>query len=128
MAARLGSIGQQIDAEVRAGATFGPFSLDFFDEANTPVNLVGSVFDGAVSRRDAGATADVPLSFDVSQAAAGRLIFSVPAATTVSFAGPGSDFFRARADYAWALNVTDSTGTRQPVCFGVVFVAAGSLP
>jgi len=128
MALKLGSIGERIDIDLRAGSTLGPFDVALADETGAAINLTGCTFDGAVSKRDAGATSDVALTVAIVSAPAGTLRFSLASASTGAFDGASSDFFSARADYAWALFWTDSAGTRQPLFYGAVNVAAEALP
>lgn len=61
MSIKSGSIGERVDYDLRAGCTFGD-EFQMLDELGSPVDLTRAAIAGVVSRRDNGATADLPLT------------------------------------------------------------------
>lgn len=122
---KLGSIGERVDYDLRAGCTFGD-SFQLLDETGAPVDLTGATLAGAVSLRDGGATADLPLTVTITNAAQGKVSFELSAATTATLQHSG-DFFKAGPLYAWRLNITMGSRT-DPLFAGLLNVAPAALP
>lgn len=119
MADEIGSIGEQLDLNVRAGDTLGPFSITIAKDG-VAVNLTGCTFDAAVSKLN---TEDgvLPITVTVTDAANG--VCSIKTADTSDLESEASNFFRASATYSWFFKMTDTAGNKQTYLYGYVKVA-----
>lgn len=125
MAVKLGSIGEQVDYDLRAGDSFGD-EAQLLDDTGAPVNLTGATFDARLSRRDAGAGADVTITVTVPDAAQGRIKYELLPAATTGLDTSGN-FFKPGPTYAWLLAMTLGTRT-ETLFYGTVNVAPRALP
>lgn len=125
MTPTLGSIGAEIDINLRAGDTLGPFIITLSDTTGQLINLTGATLSGAISRlgTDDGDTALTVAA--VAPLAGGTLSVSLSATATASLAG--GDFFTLTAAYAWKVVMVDTGGKKTTLCFGKVYVASGTL-
>lgn len=121
----IGSIGERVDIDLRAGDTLGPFSLTFTDEAGTAIDLTGSTLTASMSKQD-DTGADIVMTATVTNAALGQATLTLAYADTSALAS--NDFFNKAASYAWRLVLTDSQGTKWTLMYGTVNVASGMLP
>jgi hypothetical protein len=123
MTPTLGSIGAQIDINLRAGDTLGPFPVTLTDGSGRPVNLTGATVTGALSALGV-ADGDLAMTVVVATPASGGLITFSYGNTTTMTAG---DFFNPLQTYAYRISMVDSAGAKPTLLFGYVNVAAGVL-
>lgn len=123
MAIKLGSIGEEVNYDLRAGDTFGD-EVQLLDENGAPVDLTGATFDGALSVRDGSVGADIPLVITPVNLAIGKFRYAV--ADTSAFAHSGN-FFKVGPIYAWLLSMIFG-GRKDTLFYGVISVAPRALP
>jgi hypothetical protein len=119
--AKAGTIGAQLDLDVRAGDTLGPFTAQLTDPVTAlPINLTGCTFEAAVSELD---TEDglVPLTVTITDAVNGWISFKLADSTALEVAA--SDFFKAARAYSWYLKRIDTAGNKLTIFYGYVNVA-----
>lgn len=123
MAQNLGTVGAQIDIDLRAGDTLGPYKVYLTDATGRPLDLTGNTFVGAfavlATPGDTLMTVVV-----VGLPTAGVIQFSYAATSSLT----GGDFFTTLASYAWRIKMTDAAGTVSTLIYGKINVAAGTLP
>jgi hypothetical protein len=123
MAIKIGSIGEEVNYDLRVGDTFGD-EAQICDENGVPVDLTGATFDGALSVRDASTGADIPLVITPVNLAIGKFRYGV--ADTSAFAHSGN-FFRVGPMYAWLLKMIFG-GRTETLFYGLISVAPRTLP
>ena len=121
----LGTLGVNVDLQIKQGATFAAVVVSLKNPDGTPLVLTDKVLSGSVRRRFNDA-ALVPLTVDVTDAAQGQFMFSIPAADTVDLV-PGPKITDAASEFVWDLNMLDTVSEEiRPVFYGKAVVLAGA--
>lgn len=123
MAIKIGSIGEEVNYDLRAGDSFGD-EVQLLDENGAPVDLTGAAFDGALSVRDGSVGADIPLVITPVNLSLGKFRYAV--ADTSAFVHSGN-FFRVGPTYAWLLRLIFG-GRTETLFYGLISVAPRTLP
>lgn len=118
---QIGYIGRELDLAIRAGSDFGPHFLYVRNPDLTPVNLTGMTFEGQIRRPvNQGGTLIAAITFEVVDALAGKLKFSIPAATTDTMPAIGSA--PGAGKYPWSSRMIDALNRPTPMFYGLASI------
>ena len=116
--AQIDLTGQRLDLRIVAGASLGPMELSFVGADDQPVDLTGVVPRARFSALRGG-DPKAAFVFDLTQAGAGVISMTLPAAQT-GHLPRGSAL--VKAVLSWELALTFPDGTVQQALFGEVRV------
>lgn len=126
MAETLGTIGEQIDLQIRKGATFGPISVTMTDNATPaqPINLTDCSIRGNIRKTALAEEIIVPFSIEITNPTHGQWTFSLADDVTNTI-NCGLSPTDAASQYFYNLEIEWANGTVMPLYYGHVTVYPG---
>ncbi|NBQ13106.1 MAG: hypothetical protein EBU31_00485 [Proteobacteria bacterium] len=117
----IGDIGQNLDLDIRQGATFGPHTVTLRNPGGLPVNITDWMFRGQVRKTAADATIAASFTFSIVSAMDGQFTFSIPATATAAITA-GDNKLSAASQYVYDIEAQDAAGNVRPIVYGAAFV------
>lgn len=116
----LGTYGEELNLDIRQGATFGPHVFTMTDPAGDPIDLTGCTITAKMKKKpgDLDTTA-VNFTIELFNPTGGQFRLSMSASTT-SAQKAGDRIDSSDSKYVWDMEMTDSAGIVTPLYYGVV--------
>lgn len=123
----LGDLGDQIELLISQGDSFGPHQVTLVNPDASPVDLTGSTITGGIKRAASDASYAAAFTVAVTNAPGGVFTFGIAREVTAALTG-GASRNDVASQYRWDLKLTDSTGRRIPLFFGVARLQVSVTP
>jgi hypothetical protein len=120
----VGNFGQELNLQIRQGATFGPVVVTLTDATEQPLDLTGCQFRGQIRKTRSSPVVVAEFSFTISDPLVGKVSFGL--ADDVSLTIPCGDTTRdPLSQYVYDILLDDTAGATVPVMYGAVSVLKG---
>lgn len=120
--AQIGTKGANLDLLVRQGATQGPYYTTILKQDGDPVDITSAVFGATIKKTPTDTAESVTFDFDITDAAAGKFTWSIPADDTAGLTASPVDENQPESQYVWDMEVELTDGRVIPLFYGAVKV------
>jgi len=117
----IGDIGQNLDLDIRQGATFGPHLVTIRNPDTSPVNITGWMFRGQIRKTAADATIAASFVSEIVSALNGQFRFWISDEATAAIAA-GDNIMSAQSQYVYDFEAQDAAGNVVPLFYGAARV------